>query len=72
MTILHGHAMTAQNQLDAIVERLCKGEPMDAKLINALMDIHQTAAFILENGAFMEQYTPQKVAAMTYRVRQHG
>ncbi len=70
MTTLTSHAMTAQNQLDIIVERLCDGAPMTADLRAALMDIQQTASFMLHQSTHMVDFTPQQVAAMTYRARE--
>ncbi len=71
MTTLTSHAMTAQNQLDQIVERLCDGAPMTAELRAALRDIEQTASFLLHQSNHMTDFTPEYVAAMTYRTR-HG
>ena len=71
MTTLHSHAITAQNQLDQIVERLCNGAPMTAELRAALRDIETTASFMLHQSDHMRSFTPQYVAAMTYRTR-HG
>lgn len=67
MTIAHSHAMTAQNQLDMLVELLCEGEPLDAQTRRALQDIQATASFVLHQSNRMTSYSPQGVAAAIYR-----
>lgn len=70
LSALHGHAMTAQNQLDMLVELLCEGEPLDAQTRRALQDIQATASFVLHQAGHMTGYTPQGVAAAVYRGRE--
>jgi hypothetical protein len=64
---LEGHADTAQNQLDMVVEGLCDGQEMTAELRARLMTIQKTAGFLLHNAGHMRNYTPQGVAAAIYR-----